>query len=322
MKTIVLSNSYPEKPYEIVRNELPEGFQLVMLENNTQDCLMELAPQADYILASGRVKLTREVLDRAEKLKMVQRTGVGLDSLDLGALQEKNIPLYVNAGVNAESVAEHALLLILACLRKLPMVHRNTSNGVWIKQAQGVQTYELAGKTVGLVGMGNIARTLVRLLKGFGVTVLYYDPFRLPEEREAELGVTYCEYDAMLPQIDILSLHCPLTDSTRHIVNADSIDRMKTGAVLVNTARGPLVDTQALTEALKTGKIAFAGLDVHEEEPLKAGKEIMGLENVILTPHIGGITYDSFRQMMHDAMRNIEKYEKGELEDISQYLHR
>lgn len=320
MKTILLTNHYPAAPYEIVKSELPEGFRLLMLDENTQSCLEQAAPEADYILASGRVKIDKAVLDKARKVRMIQRTGVGLDSLDLNELRAKNIPLYVNAGVNSESVAEHALLLMMASLRRLPELHRNTAAGIWNKQEQGVKTRELAGRTVGLVGMGSIAQTLVRLLRGFGVSIYYYDPFRLSEEREREWGVTYVPLDKLLGECDILSLHCPLTDGTRHLLNREAFAQMKDGAILINTARGGLVDNAALAEALGSGKLSFAGLDVHAEEPIDMDNPILPLRNVILTPHIGGVTYDSFRGMMHDAMRNIRLFDEGKLEEIAPYL--
>lgn len=320
-KTILLTNHYSKAPYDIVKSVVPDGFHLKMLPENSQEALENSVKDADYILASGRVKITKEVLDKAVKLKMVQRTGVGLDSLDLCELRKRSIPLYVNQGVNAESVAEHTLLLMLACLRKLPVIHRNTVNGIWKKQEQGVQTYELAGKTIGLVGMGNIAQTVVRLLKPFGVKIFYFDTFRKSEKNEKDLDITYCNLNELFGKADILSLHCPLTDDTRKVVNEKSLASMKDGAILVNTARGGLIDTDAIVEALKSGKLAFAGLDVHEEEPLKDGCGIKELCNVILTPHIGGVTNDSFYRMMHYAMRNIEKYEKGELDEIAQFLY-
>ncbi len=320
MKTILLTNHYSSAPYDIVMGEVPEGFKLTMLDENTQQCLEAAAPQADYILASGRVKINKAVLDRSERLKMIQRTGVGLDSLDLNELKARNIPLYVNAGVNAESVAEHTLLLILACLRRLPEVHRNTAAGVWKKQEQGVKTRELAGRTVGLIGMGSIAQTLVKLLSGFSVTVLYYDPFRLSGDVERELGTHYREFKQLLREAEIISLHCPLTEHTRGMIDRGAIDMMMDGAVLVNTARGGLIDNAAMAEALESGKLSFAGLDVHSEEPLSADNPVLGLSNVILTPHIGGVTRDSFRNMIRDAMRNIRLFDEGRLDEIAQYL--
>lgn len=321
MKTILLTNNYPIKPYEIVLKELPEGFELIMLDENTQECIESEVGNADYILASGRVKITEAVLDKATKLKMIQRTGVGLDSLDLVTIKKKNIPLYVNQGVNSQSVAEHTLLLMLACLRKLPQIHRNIANGIWKKQEQGVQTFELSGKTVGLIGMGNIAKAVVKLLRGFGVKILYYDVKRLSDEEECQLGIRYCDLEELLPQVDILSLHCPLTEHTRNMIDKNTLEKMKKEAIIINTARGGLIDMPALVEALKTGTLAFAGLDVYDKEPLKEGNPVLNLENVVLTPHIGGITKDSFQKMMHDAMRNIEKFENGKLDEIKQYLY-
>lgn len=321
LKTILLTNHYPAGPYRIVAEELPEGFALEMLERNDQDCLAEAIPRADYLLASGRVRVTDDVLARASGLKMVQRTGVGLDSLDLEALRARGIPLYVNQGVNAQSVAEHTLLLILACLRHLPQIHRNTANGIWKKQAQGVQTAELAGKTVGLIGLGRIGKTVAGLLAAFRAKVVYYDLFRLSEAEEQALGLCYLPLPDLAECVDVISLHCPMTPETANMVDAAFLRKMKDGAILVNTARGGLVNTDALVEALKNGKLSFAGLDVFDREPLSPDSPLLGLENVILTPHIGGITEDSFRRMMREAMRNIDCFEHGKLEQIAPFRY-
>lgn len=321
MKTIQITNTYKGAVLELVQDCVPEGFQIRTLPENSTEALLSCVADADYILASGRAKITGEVLDKAERLKMIQRTGVGLDSLDLAAIQARHIPLYVNQGVNAQSVAEHTILLILACLRKLTRLDRNTKNGVWQKQAQGITTYELYGKTVGIVGMGNIGRKVVGLLNAFGAKVIYYDQYRQPESAERELKILYQPLETVLAQADVLTLHCPLTEETRMLINENTLQRMKDGVVIVNTARGGLIDEAALLDALGNGKVAFAGLDVHAEEPVAKGDRLTAADRVIATPHIGGVTYDSFRQMMQAAMRNIEKFEKGELAEIAQYLH-
>ncbi len=316
MKRILLTNRYKGLPLEIVRGTVPENFQIEMLEEQTEECLAESIGEADYILAGGRLRICEKCLCNAFRLKMIQRSGVGLDSIDIEALKRRGIPLYVNQGINSQSVAEHALLLMLASLRRLPIIHGNTVAGVWKKQEQGVQTSELHGKTVGLIGMGNIARKLVGLLNAFGVSILYYDPYRLDEKSERELGVEFSELDKLLSKSDIVSLHCPLTDDNRGLVNAESIARMKRGAILVNTARGGLVDSKALFEALSDGRLSFAGLDVHETEPITADYPLKSLPNVILTPHIAGVTADSFRCMMTEAMRNIALFDQGRLAEI------
>lgn len=321
MKTILLTNAYQGRPLDIVREEMPEGFSLLFLPEQTPEALLQEASDADYLLAGGRLPITRDVLDRAAKLKMIQRSGVGLDSLDLDAIREKGIPLYVNQGVNAESVAEHALLLMLACLRRLPVIDRNTKNGIWKKQEQGIQTRELKGKTVGLIGMGHIARTLVELLQPFGVKLLYFNRSRAEEAYEREKGLQFVTLDELLRKADVVSLHCALTEETMGLLNRDALEKMKPGAILINTARGGLIETAALEEALRSGRISFAGLDVHEREPIDEANSLKKLDQVILTPHIAGVTEDSFRAMMHDAFRNIACFDRGLLEEIAPYRY-
>lgn len=321
MKKVLFTNQYKGIPLDIVKSVLPCGFEIVMLEEATQEKLMNAVSTADYILAGGRLKITEEVLDNATSLKMIQRSGVGLDSLDLDAIKAHKIPLYVNKGVNAQSVAEHTLLLMLACLRRLPEIDANTKKGVWNKQGQGVRTAELCGKTVGIIGMGSVAKTLVSLLKPFNVRILYSDIVRADVNFEKDNGMSFVTLDELLANSDIVALNCALTDETKHLINAKTIGKMKTGAIIVNTARGGIVDTAALAEALKSGKLGFAGIDVHEEEPLPNEYILAKLDNVILTPHIAGVTADSFRAMMSAAFRNIEKFDKGEFADIEQYRY-
>ena len=316
MKTVLLTNKYSGAPLEIVQSETPEGFELRFLPAQTPEALLQAAPQADYILAGGRLPITGEALTAAEKLRMIQRSGVGLDSLDLDAIRERGIPLYVNQGVNAESVAEHALLLMLACLRRLTEIDRNTRRGIWKKQEQGLRTAELRGKTVGVVGMGHIARRLVELLHPFGVTILYHNRSRADADFEEKHGLRFVPLDELLKRADVVTLHCALAPETRNLIRKETLAIMKPGAVLVNTARGGLADPEALAEALRCGKLSFAGLDVHAEEPVPADYPMKDLENVILTPHIAGVTADSFRAMMHDAFRNIRCFDEGKLEEI------
>lgn len=321
MKTILLTNKYSGTPLEIVKGEVPEGFSIRFLPEQTQDALIAEAASADYILAGGRLKISKEVLEKAGNLRMIQRSGVGLDALDLDAIKEKNIPLYVNQGVNAESVAEHALLLMLACLRKLPTINSNTKNGVWKKQEQGVQTAELKGKTVGIVGMGNIAKTLVGLLKPFKVNILYYNLVQMDESFEIENNMTFVGIEELLRNSDIVTIHCALTPETRNLINKETLGVMKDGAILINTARGEIVDPAAVVNAVKDRKLSYAALDVHAKEPIPEDYPLKDIDNVILTPHIAGVTADSFRAMMHDAFRNIECFDKGELDAIAPYRY-
>ncbi len=318
VKIIQITNTYQGEVLQLVRSCVPGGFVIRTLPENTEQALLECIADADYILASGRVKITRRVLQRAEKVKMLQRTGVGLDALDLSALSDHGIPVYVNQGINAQSVAEHTLLLMLACLRRLPELSENTRNGIWIKQAQGVKTRELNRCTVGVLGMGNIGRTVTGLLRAFGAQVCYYDAFRLPPEQEQALGAEYLPVEELCRRADILTLHCPLTDQTRGVICRERLNTMKPGVILINTARGGLICEADLLAALEEGRVACAGLDVFESEPPK-NTALLRHPRVIVTPHIAGVTRDSFYQMMHDAMRNIRLFDEGKLSEIQPY---
>lgn len=323
MPKILHTARYTGIPWEILKSVVPDGFSVETLEELSYECLIRQAVDADYLLVSGRLPIDEGVLTAAKRLKMIQRTGVGTEMLDVEAIKAHGIPVYVNAGVNAQSVAEHTLTLMLATLKKLPQINAQTHNGVWKKQQVGVTTRELKGKTVGLVGMGNIGRLVAAMLKSFGANVVYTDVFRQNEEVEANLDLTYCEsFDAMLTQCDILSFHCPLTKENTEMLNKQTFAKMKQGAIVVNTARGKLINPDDLYDALKSGHLSAAALDTHYEEPLKEGYKLAELDNVILTPHIGGLSYEAFHQMMAEAVNNIVKYEQGDIEIISDKLLR
>lgn len=312
MPTIVISNHYGSGPLSIIEEVLPTGFNLVNLVSTTGVELLKEVGQADYILASGRLKIDASVLDAAPNLKMVQRTGVGLDSIDIDALKSRRIPLYVNQGVNSDSVAEHTLMLILATLRRLPAVHEEVKSGVWIKQGNGIRNKELKGKTVGIIGAGHIGRRVAELLCGFGVKIVYNDVQRMPSSLEEALGATYMSLDSLYESADIITLHCPFNENSRNLIGPSALSKVRRGCIIVNTARGGLIDEDALVDALNSGIVSGAGLDVFASEPIKFDSPLLRCENVILTPHIGGVTYDSFKKMMSEAMSNIACFDRGE----------
>lgn len=317
-KPLILHTArYTGIPWEILKSVAPNGFEVKTLDELSYDCLIREAADADYLLVSGRLPIDEGVLTAAKHLKMIQRTGVGIEMLDVDAIKSQGIPVYVNAGVNAKSVAEHTLTLMLAALKRLPEINAQTHDGVWRKQQVGVTTRELTGKTVGLVGMGNIGRLVAAMLNPFGAKVLYTDVFRQKNEVEKDLALTYCEsFEVMLPQCDILSFHCPLTKDNTEILNKETLTMMKQGAIVVNTARGKLINPDDLYEALKSEHLSAAALDTHYEEPLKEGYKLTELDNVILTPHIGGLSYEAFHQMMKDAVGNIVAFDEGRLAEI------
>jgi phosphoglycerate dehydrogenase-like enzyme len=308
---------YTGKPWDILKSVVPEGFYVKTLDELSYDCLVREAVDADYLLVSGRLSIDEGVLSAASHLKMIQRTGVGTEMLDMEAIKKRHIPVYVNAGVNAQSVAEHTLTLILASLKRLSQVNRQAHQGVWKKQQTGVTTRELKGKTVAMVGMGNIGRLVAQMLVVFGAKVIYTDVVRQTAEREERLGLTYYDsFEALLPEADILSFHCPLTPENTEILNCRTLAMMKEGTIVVNTARGKLINPDDLYDALKSGKLSAAALDTHYEEPFKEGYKLAELDNVLLTPHIGGLSFEAFESMMREAVKNIVHFEKCEYDKI------
>ena len=318
MKRILHTAHYTGMPWEILKSVVPEGFEVKTLGDLSYECLVKEAVDADYLLVSGRLPIDADVLSAAKHLKMIQRTGVGTEMLDMEAIKAHGIPVYVNAGVNAQSVAEHTLTLMLACLKRLPQINQQTHRGVWKKQQVGVTTRELKGKTVALVGMGNIGRLVAQMMQAFGANIIYTDVVRQSAETEQRLGLTYYDrFETMLPLADVLSFHCPLVKENTEILNQRTLAVMKKGAIVVNTARGKLINPDDLYKALASDHLSTAALDTHYEEPIKEGYKLAELDNVILTPHIGGLSYDAFHQMMADALDNIVAFEEGHFDRIA-----
>lgn len=317
MHKILHTYRYTGRPLEILQSVVPDGYIVKTLDQPTQEQLIKEVADADYLLVSGRLKINKDVLDSAKNLKMIQRTGVGTEMLDKEEIKSRGIPVYVNVGVNARSVAEHTLTLILSCLKRVPSIDRQVRDGVWQKQETGTSCHELYGKTVALVGMGAIGRQVATYLHCFGANIVYTDLIRMSEDQETALGARYASsFDELLSMADILSFHCPLTDENKEMLNASTIGKMKDGAIVVNTARGKLINEEALYNALSTGKIAFAGLDVHYEEPMLLDDPLCALENVILSPHIAGLSYETFHTMMKGAVDNIVAFDQGKFSEI------
>lgn len=316
MRKLLLSNHYEGLPLGILQNAVNDSFCLEVLDQTFKQELMERINDADYLLVSGRMRIDEQVLEHAGRLRMVQRTGVGLDNMDLDALRRRGIPLYVNQGVNAASVAEYAVYLMLAALRRAFFVNSRMRQGVWAKQQTGLTTHELRGKTVGIVGMGSIGTRVCRLLKGFDVRVVYNSVPQVSPVMEQELGATFCELEELLGISDIVSLHCPALPDGRPLLTRELIQKMKPGAVLVNTARGSLVDMDALADALEDGRLLGAGIDVYDVEPVPASSRILQSQEAILSPHIAGVTYEAFFGMMQGALNNIRAFDAGDLDSI------
>jgi len=255
----------------------------------------------DALIVRTYTKVNKELLKKAKSLRYVIRCGVGVENIDVGACESKGIKVINAPGSNADSVAEHTVMMILASMRDLVASHDHTKNGGWDRQKTVGR--ELKGKTVGLLGFGATGRSVAEKLKGFGVNILAYDVL-MDEQKAGQLGAKPVGLEELARNSDIISVHVPLLDSTHHIVNREFMDKMKGGAVIVNTSRGAIIDEAALISALESRKLSFAALDVFENEPPE-GSELLKLANVLLTPHVAGVTVESFERMCSEPIARM-----------------
>jgi phosphoglycerate dehydrogenase-like enzyme len=250
---------------------------------------------------------SREVIEAQRNLKVIARIGVGTDSIDLAAASERKVLVTITPGLNADTVAEHTLALILALIRKVVDQDILVKSGRW-ERVGDLTPCELAGRTVGLLGAGTIGRKVIERLAGFRVKILFFDPV----VRQAELATRIESLPDMLRASDIISLHLPLTAETRAIIGPREIEQMKSTAVLINTSRGPLIDQAALFSALRKGCLAGAALDVFEEEPPSAGT-VRDIPNLICSPHLAGLSHESIRRMAVSATDSVLAVLSGEV---------
>jgi phosphoglycerate dehydrogenase-like enzyme len=237
---------------------------------------------------------TADVLDRAPALRVISRVGVGYDSIDVEAASARGVQIATTPGGNEQVVADHTVGLMLALLRRIPELERDLRGGGWNRTGRYLPR-QLSGATVGLVGCGAIGRLVSARLAGFGVELLIHDPV---------LGGDSTPLDELLARSTVVSLHCPLLPSTRHLINADTLRQMRPDAVLINAARGPIVDEQALVDALGEGVIAGAAIDVFEVEPPGASP-LLAMDNVVVSPHIAGLSTVSVAEMTRRATRAV-----------------
>ena len=290
---------------------VPPGFRWLPLEQGALlERRREAFAEADYIFAYPGDPSADE-LASATHLKLFQLLSAGHDWLDLDAFRLHGVPVASNGGSNAVSTAEHTVLLMLALLKRLPEHHQATSSGTWPGMAMTMQLRELRGRVVGLVGFGQIARHVAQRVRAFEATVLYTKPTRAPVADEERFAAAYRTFDDLLAESDLVSLHAPLHATTRGLIDARALARMRPGAWLVNTARGALIDESALVDALRSGHLAGAGLDVFAHEPIEPDSPLLRLRNVVLTPHIGGATRDTWNHRMAVAWSNVARVESG-----------
>lgn len=301
-----------EALYELIRSHAPEWCEVMTLKTNTIDERMDKLPEATAVIHAGPY-FGQSFIDVAKNLRLVNFQGVGYqDSIDAKALAAAGIPLAIAPGGTAEGVSEHTIMLMLAAYKRLAYVDAEIRRGVWHAHDLRTESRQLFGKTVGIVGLGRIGRAVAARLRPFGVKVVYTDIVDMPQGLEEELGVTRMSLDALLSTSDIVTLHVPLVADTHHLMNAERLALMKRGAVVINCARGPVVDQQALAAALQSGHIGGAGLDVMEVEPPAHPTPFDEFRNVVLTPHIAPGTIDAMNMKMADCFANVRRLYHGE----------
>ncbi|MEQ8819486.1 MAG: phosphoglycerate dehydrogenase [Sumerlaeia bacterium] len=284
---VLVSDKLSEDGLEVFRKA---GFQVDHTPTITQEEIKASIGEYDAWVVRSRSRATPEILEHAANLKVIGRAGVGIDNVDLHSASKRGIVVMNTPGGNTISTAEHAISMLMACARLIPAADASMKAGKWDKKA--FMGSELNGKTLGIIGLGRIGQEVAKRMVGFGMTILGYDPF-VSGERMNQLGVTSASVDEICEKADFITLHSPLTDETRNIINAERLAKMKKGARIVNCARGGLVDEEALAKALTDGPVAGAAFDVFATEPLPVDSPLRSLPNMVLTPHVAASTTEA-----------------------------
>jgi len=303
---------YPPDIRAEIESQLPEEFEMVFAKSYDDQERLDLVSDADFIFFAGPYPLTGKHMDAAPKLKLIQKWGIGVDTIDLKAASERGIPVAITAGSNATVVAEHTVMLMLATYKRLTYVDRNLRQGRWLKSESRAFSYQLRGKTVGIIGLGNIGKEVAKRVRAFDCRVIYYDKVRPGSEVEQRLGVEFRTLDDLMAEADIVTLHVPLAPDTRNLIDARRLSLMKPKSILVNCARGGVVDEASLVDALRSGRIHGAGIDVFAEEPAKVGNPLFDLDNVVLSPHTAGGVIDNVPNVARHCFANMQKVARGE----------
>ena len=286
--------------------------RVVMCEDETEAGFIKVAAQAQGILFRTKPRCTESLMAACKNLKVVGRHGVGLDTVDIPAATKLGVAVVHAPGSNSQAVAEHALMLMLVSVKRTVPIDRMTRSGDWGGRRDSQNT-ELAGKTLGIIGVGNVGRRVAKFAGALGMRVLGFDPY-VPEEDLKRRGVEPVKsLEALLPQLDVLTCHTPLTPETKHMINHTTLGLMKKGAIYVNTSRGGVQQEEALFEALTRGQLAAAGIDVWEEEPASRDNKIFNLDNVVCSSHVAGVTKEASRQASLQVTDEMLRVLRGEM---------
>ena len=283
------------------------GAELILVQVEKEEDLIRTCKEADGLLNQYAL-LTRRVLENLPKCKVVARYGVGVDSIDLRAASDLGIIVANVPDYCMDEVANHTLAMILTLNRKTAFFDRKVRSGQWDFR-QGIPILRTQGRTLGLVGCGKIGLEVAKRISGFGVRVITFDPYL----EKAPVGVELKDLDTVLKESDFISIHCPLNESTRHLIGEREFKKMEKKPLLINTSRGPIVDEGALIEALRGGRLSGAGLDVLEKEPPDLQSPLLKMENVILSPHVGFYSVESISELKRRTAENVSAVLLGKL---------
>lgn len=296
--------------YDELRCWLAErNVELILANCTGPDEAIEKAQQADIFLAY-KFQMSRKIISALPRLKLLMASGSGYDHLDIQAATEQGVMVTCGLTHNVEDVAEHTVMLLMACSHKLRFLEQTVRAGVWPAGSAGPARHRLAGQVVGLIGFGRIARAVAWRVKGLGCRVLVYDPY-VPAAAIEQQDAEPVELEVLLSQADFVSLHLRLSAETRHLLGEAHLKRMKDSAVVVNTSRGGVIDEAALIHALRQGRIAGAGLDVLEQEPPDLDNPLLAMDNVIVTGHAAGSSVESLQDWQDEWRRIIEDFLAG-----------
>lgn len=293
----------PIHPAGTAMLEAREDLQVALASDPSEETLVDEARDAHAIIARA-TPVTRRVIDAAKQLCIVSRHGVGYDSVDVARLTERGIPLAIAIEANALSVAEHTIYLMLALAKQGFTFDRAIHRGDFVIR-ESLMGMDLAGKSLLLIGFGRTGSRVARFARAFDMNVFAYDPYIDQGRIAAAECIAVKSYRTTLPDMDMVSLHCPLTDETRGMIGSEELDAMKPSAYVINCARGGIVDEPALCRALEAGHVAGAGLDVFVREPLPGDDPLLALDNVITSPHIAGVTGEARMRMATGAAANV-----------------
>ncbi|MCM3790109.1 C-terminal binding protein [Domibacillus indicus] len=294
---------------EQVFNESGLDIEFIKKQCKTEEDVIEHAKEADALL-NQYAPISKRVIDSLERTKVISRYGVGVNTIDIDAAQAKNITVANVPDYGMEEVSNHALALLLSWARKVTLLNNEVKQGNWDFKAC-VPIHRFDKQTVGVLGFGRIPRRFIEKVKPLGFQTAAYDPFVSAEEMAAA-GVQKMELDEIIKESDYLSVHVPLIKETHHLLNAERFSQMKKNAVVINTARGPIIDEKALADALEQGIIAGAALDVTEEEPVSKTSPLLQMNNVIITPHSAWYSEEAMIELRQKAAKNIVQVLKGE----------